>query len=177
MVIVNSNSGEVISHFYEAKAFSDDAIFTDNITFDTARYQLDTTTRAFGIRFHQRNHSKYFNYSGEVLNLYYLQDKTLHLSLRGLSMYESYGEWSENCQGEFKDITRTIAIAKEQKNGFNSLRVNGVVTNSKLKPIKPDDCDQTIIKVKKQSQILKYNGSKYLIQEKYLGNGFNPNIR
>lgn len=172
VMIVNSNTGKIISHLYETQAFSDDAIFTESITIDTARFQLNSTTRAFGIRFHQRNHAKYNNYSGEVLNLYYLQDKKIQLAVKGLSMDESFGEWEEDCKGEFKDIKRTIVIEKEQQNGLNNLRVNEILTNSTLKLLKTNECEPIIKNNKKKNLILKYNGSEYSVPKKYRGYGF-----
>lgn len=115
IVIIDSKSNEIIAHFYEKKAFYDDAVFTDNITIDTARYQLSPTTRAFGIRFHKRNMARYNNYSVEILNLYYIQGKTLKLAARGLTMEESVSEWNDTCKGQIKIISRTLAIEKNNR--------------------------------------------------------------
>lgn len=172
VLVINNNNNEIISHFYETKAFYNDAVFTDSVIIDTARYQLNSTTRAFGVRFHKRNQSKYNNFSGEVLNLYYLKDKTLRQAVRGLSMDEAYSDWTEECLGTFKDIERILAIEKKQQNGFNNLKISEVITNSKLKTIKPDDCDKIAVNAKKQSLILKYNGNQYTVPKEYKGDGF-----
>lgn len=172
IVVINNNNNEIISHFNEVNAFEDDAIFTERIAIDTARYQLNATIRAFGIRFHKRNRAKYNNYSGEVLNLYYLKDKKIQQALKGLSMDESYGDWEEGCLGTFKDLQRKLVIEKDQKNGFNNLKISSIISNSQIKPIKPNGCDKTPVSVKKQSWISKYNGREYIVPENHKGAGF-----
>ena len=168
LVVVDSNNGEIISHLFEERAFIDDAMLTDSINIDTAPYQLNSTTRAFGIRFHKKNLSKYDNYSGEVLNLYYLEDIVLRPVLKGLIMDESTDEWLEECSGKFRDFERTLEVDKKQQNGFNNLKINETLTNSKLIKVNRDDCSKIVENVKKKSLIIKYDGNKYKIPDKYM---------
>lgn len=172
VAIVDSKTNELLTHLYEKKAFNSAAIFADAITIDTARYQLNATTRAFGVRFHQRNLSRYNSYDGESLSLYYLQNKELHSAMKGLSMSDSYSNWDENCEGQFKDIERTLVITKTSQKKFNNLKINEVIIQSILKPIKPDDCDKIVKSSKNRSFALRHNGSEYKIPQKYLADIF-----
>jgi hypothetical protein len=167
LLIVDNRSEKIIAHRFEREAYSNDAVFADGIGIDTAPYQLNSSIRAFGVYFHLRNTAHYNNYSGSALNLYYLQEKELRMALRGLSMSDSFSEWNDNCKGDFKDFNRVIVIDKEQNNGFNNLIINTIITSSKLRATKNENCEKTITNTKKRTIVFKYNGNDYFIPERY----------
>lgn len=177
VVIVDAGSQKIMSHLYEEKAFGDDAIYTYDIKIDTARYQLNAKDRAFGVRFYKKGSAHYNPSYHEVLNLYYLQDKTLHRVLKGLSMREEYGEFEEplyKCDGSFEKTDHVLWFDNNKTNGFNNLKINELITRTKLKGTPRDDCNEVVASTKKSSLTLRYNGKKYVVPKQYFGSGFNP---
>lgn len=175
--VLRTDNYAVIAHLYEKKAFADDAFYTDEITIDTARYNLSSTNRAFGVLFYKKEHGYGRESSENILSLYYLKDNALHRVLRGLALSEQYGVWEDRavyCEGTFNRIFGLVNIANQKTNGFNNLKITQFIEKSKFKGAGPKDCEEVSDGREESSFTLKYNGKKYVISEKHFGTGFDP---
>lgn len=162
VVVVDKKSGIIISNHYDKRALYERDLFLSRIVIDTARYQLDPFTRAFGVRFFHRNNPTFNTYFDETINLYFLHDKTLHIPLKSLVMEQSYGDFNElTCVGEFKNIKRILILTKEKNFGFFNIKVNEILKRYKPKIIQNYGCLNSDEKVQKNSIFLKYDGIKY----------------
>ncbi|CNE94658.1 hypothetical protein QVN42_15240 [Yersinia nurmii] len=168
VLVVDSTTGKLIAHRYDQNAISDDAIYTDNISIDTARYQLTADNRAFGIRTYHRGSSRVNPIADYVLTLYSLQDGKLNKLTKPLQMDQYSAEWDGNCAGEFSEDKRTISVAKTQTHGFNDLQINSVTTSRRSELVKEDNCVDKEVSVRKNSMLLKYNGTEYTVPQKAL---------
>ena len=70
VLLVDTQSGELIAHNWEADAFVSDAIELNNFEIDTARYQLNNESRAFGVGTNFAPHSNNVSFSEQQINLY-----------------------------------------------------------------------------------------------------------
>lgn len=161
VAVVDRKSGLIISHRYD-EGLIDDAIYVDQISIDTARYQLSPSIRAFGVRFFRRNNPTFNAYADEIINLYFLQNKTLKVPVKSLMMSKIHARWDEmTCSGVFESIQRTLLIEKGKRFDFNNLKINEITTRYKPEFIEDYGCFNSVENVKKRSMYMKYNGKKY----------------
>ncbi|MFZ1875134.1 MAG: hypothetical protein WAU54_20510 [Chania sp.] len=170
--VVDSQSGKVLASKYHPKAIMDDAIFTDRVTIDTARYQLSPEVRAFGVRFSHRGSSSVNPFRVERLNLYTLKNHQLALVLNNLTMDELRGEWDGQCTGEIDETRRVLALGPLSHHGYRDLELQETANHTESVK-KGDDCvDSKKTSVKTQSALM-FDGKRYpLGQDKLLDHRF-----
>lgn len=175
--VLRTDNHAVIGHLYEKKVFADGPFFTDKLAIDTARYQLNSESRAFGVLFHKTGHGDGRAYSEYILSLYYLKDKTVHRVLTGLSTAKEIALWereSIECNGTFKRTSRAVILDSKQTFGFNDLKIKVAVEKLRVTGADPNDCGESLESLDRSSFTLKYNGKKYVLPKKSFGDGFDP---
>ena len=70
VLLVDTQSGELIAHNWQQNAFVSDTIELNNFEIDTARYQLNNEYRAFGGGTKFAPHSNNVSFSEQQINLY-----------------------------------------------------------------------------------------------------------
>lgn len=166
IIVMDTGSYKVIKRFIRKKAIPSDAVALTALTFDTAKYNLNNHQRAFGLRMKFSNNSRMNPYSHMLLNLYVETDTGLQQVLQGFEVESYYGEWDDNCVGEFYSSSSTLTIKKPEATGFSDILVKTQSGGSINRLIKDECTDQEKPK-ETQSSLLKYTGGSYkLVTEK-----------
>ena len=92
VLLVDTQSGELIARNWEPDAFYSDAIELTDFEIDTARYQLNNESRAFGVRINFARHSYSFSFSDQLINLYVQKNEKLNRVVNKLILKQSVGE-------------------------------------------------------------------------------------
>ncbi|SKC77479.1 PA3715 family protein [Ohtaekwangia koreensis] len=130
LLIVNTNTGEILYEIFEKEAITSDAIQLANIKIDTAPYWVADGTRAIGIRESYEGQSRPNPFGHEVLSLYIPQKNKLIKIADDLVMYEMNGEWDTNCEGTFSKSQSILIMLAEKTNGFKNIKVNTATTET-----------------------------------------------
>lgn len=159
IVIANNKTGEIVNKYYESEKWTSDAIVLDELTIDSGLYKLNEQTRAFGVRASFTGSSRVNPYSNTTLSLYIPSKNKLSEIANAITVYNYYGEWDGNCNGEFQNEEITIDLDKEKTNGFYNLILTNKTTETKNK-LKGEDCLENVSK-KNEKFKLKFNGTIY----------------
>jgi hypothetical protein len=170
--VVDSQSGKVLASKYHPKAIMDDAIFTDSVTIDTARYQLSPEVRAFGVRFNHRGSSSVNPIRIERLNLYTRKGRQLALILNNLTMDELSGEWDGQCAGDIDETRRVLALGPLSHHGYRDLELQETANRTESVK-KEENCVDRKKTSGKTETTLMFDGERYpLGQDKLLDHRF-----
>ncbi len=160
VLVANTTSSKIIAQHYQSAAISSDAIFFDDLTLDTARYQLAPKLRAFGVRVALRNSSRVVTVSSTLLNLYLFEGKTLRPVMNALEVSRYNGESDGMCDGQFSETQRTLSIANTGMNGMANLQIDARVVKTQNK-VKGEECESTDSEPVASRTILKYDKDHY----------------
>lgn len=163
VLLINSESGELIANRWQADVLISDAIRLDSFDIDTARYQLNPQTLAFGIRFNYVGSSQANPFNIQYLNLYVEQGKKLRQVITQLPMNQSSGEWDTNCDGEFETHDRKIILGNNTTNDYVDLIISEKSQNQIYKENDKGECAEQIINLPNKRTFLHYNGVEYPI--------------
>lgn len=162
VLIVDSSSGEAFSHLHVDKATTSDAWRFSGLAIDTARYNLKSKVRAFGIFLTHNGSSSVSPGSETTLNLYVEEGKKIRPVLQGLVITKYHGEWDMQCTGNSTQTGRIIKIGPMGKQGLADLIVTSTTIDSESKPVK-DDCQQIDQAPRVEHFTLQYDGKKYVL--------------
>ena len=123
VLLVDTQSGELIAHNWQQDAFVSDAIELNNFEIDTARYQLNNESRAFGVRTNFEHHSYSVSFSEQLINLYVQQNEKLNRVVNKLVLKNSSGEWND-CDGEYNIRNAVLLLGKNTTNNYKDLIVS-----------------------------------------------------
>ena len=121
-IIYNTNKKVIENHLYQEKLYSSDAVRLDHLKIDTARYNLNKDTRAFGINAVYYGSSRVNPYDVTSLDLYIRDKKSLRKVLETV-IVENGGEWDGVCNGDFYYQSSIVLIDKSKRNGFYNLKL------------------------------------------------------
>ena len=143
-------------------ALDSDAIFFDGMQLDTARYQLAPGTLAFGLRVQRRNGSGPNPFSEEQLQLLALQAGALRVLGAPIVVRRFQAEWDTRCAGESTEVSRTVAVGPQARNGLADLvlRERRVSTRSWMDG---EDCHDQDTPVEGERRVLRYDGRQYTV--------------
>ncbi len=158
--VLSADGGTIESHIYESAAISSDAVQFDGLGLDTARYQIATATRAFGVRVKYLGSSRIYKYWSTELNLYVDDGQKLRKVLGGLEVDKVNGEWDGNCEGNSSETTSTVAIGKASNKAYASLEVTDKTIHYHS-VVEGDGCINKDDKPVLKKRVLTYNGRQY----------------
>ena len=163
ILLVNNKTNKITHKYFESSktnGWESDAIMLSEITIDTAPYQLNATTRAFGIGVYHYGMSRPNPYGNKTISLFVKSGNSLKQILRHYDVMNNSGEWDTNCAGEFKDVRNTLIISRKSSNGYFDILVKRKSTESKAYIDENGDCssnDNTTA----ETSWLKFNGESY----------------
>jgi len=159
IVIADQKTGKIINQYQMPDVWVSDAVRLSEITIDTGLYQLNNSTRAFGVRVGYSGSSQPNPYSKTDLSLFIIQGNKIKRVLNDYTIYNYGGEWDTRCAGESEEMLALIDIDKSQSKGFNNLILR--ITDETTKSIQTtDDCVEKK-KFAKRTKTLKFNGKEY----------------
>ncbi len=135
-----------------ANEISSDAIRFDRVSLDTARYQLSTDTRAFGVRTQRSNSSQPNPFNDTQLQLFALNGNALEAVTERMVVAHFNGEWDTRCSGDFIDIKRTLELSPPPAQGFAQMHVRERYTTTR----NVEDANGNCVDDKKQQPIRSY---------------------
>ncbi|MGF9566523.1 hypothetical protein [Neorhizobium sp. JUb45] len=161
MLVLESKSFDVKQRHRVEGLTSDDAISIEELTFDTAFYQLAPENVAFGLRKMTRGSSRPNPFSDTSLWLFFAEGNQLKPILENFTVYQYRGETDTNCNGEFEEKTRTLSMAPSSKGAIADLLVSEKRANI-LHEAVWDECRDTekVITIKHR---LRFKDSAYLV--------------
>ena len=160
VLLVDTQSGELIAHNWQQNAFVSDAIELTDFEIDTARYQLNNESRAFGVRTNFEHHSYSVSFSEQLINLYVQQNEKLNRIVNKLILKQSVGEWHE-CEGEYNRRNAVLLLGKNANNNYKDLSVAYNEQKQIIKLNRKRECVKEVTEQKKRKYILYYNGVEY----------------
>ncbi len=160
VLIVDNKTGKIKSKFFEADSLTSDAVVLNSIEIDTGLYKLNTTTRAFAIRFNYTGSSGPNPYHQTDLSMFIEKGQKINRIIDKFPISEFHGEWDTTCAGEFEEIESSIAIDKQQTNSFNNLIISQKIKKTINIKVN-DDCEEKETKTEKK-YMMKFNKSKYI---------------
>lgn len=164
ILLVITETGEIINKFFEAGGWESDAIELKSISIDTAPYKLNADTRAFGIRCEYANNSRIAQYAQVELSLFVPEGKGLRRVLKNFAVSSHRGEWDGNWAGEFTDSESVLSIEKAKTGPYFDIRVKTqttITTNIVVDPKGSEDGFESEEKQKHSSTILRFTDGEY----------------
>ncbi|MBT2747941.1 MULTISPECIES: hypothetical protein [unclassified Lysobacter] len=162
VLVADSKQPRILQRYREDEALQSDAIRISALTLDTARYRLNETTTAFGVRVEYSGSSRANPYGSTQLNLYVADGDTLRPVLRKLEVALDRGEWDTNCAGEFETVKRTVAIDAKRDRGYAGLRVASV-EEARRNVAKGEDCADLPVSKHQRVARLAFDGREYTV--------------
>lgn len=162
VLVADAASGKILAHQYQSAAIESDAVWFAGMRLDTARYQIASGLRAFGVRIDHEGSSRYNPYGEETLSLFLYDGTQLREVMSKMVVERSNGEWNEKCVGYSTAVKRSLAIGKPGKEGFASLQLSEKTTDSRY-VANGDDCDQVEELSVEASFALEYSDGKYAV--------------
>jgi len=159
VVIVNSQTGKILAQYIEENAWTSDAVAITGIIVDTGLFQLNSDTRAFGVRVSYANSSQPNPFNQTDLYLFIHKNNKLQKVLDKFITNQFGGEWDTRCAGEFDDMNSVIDIAKTGNRGMNNLVVKSTSVHTKNVAVKEDCLEKKT--TTHQTKVLKFNGLEY----------------
>ncbi|WNW13404.1 hypothetical protein RRX38_20340 [Pseudomonas sp. DTU_2021_1001937_2_SI_NGA_ILE_001] len=160
LAVLSAKGATVERQLYEPAAITTDAITLEEVTLDTARYNLAPSLRAFGVRARYSGPSRVNQYSSTQMNLYLDQGGQLRKVLDGFEVEKFGGEWDGNCAGEFSETHSSLAVGKATSHGLADLEVTEKTVDT-VAVAKGDDCNDTKSAPKVTKYSLSYDGQRY----------------
>ena len=161
LVIVDNETENIITSYFEPYSLQSDAIMLEEVTIDTTAYMIAEDTRAFGIKVSHRSMSQPNPYNSTVLSLYANLEEDLKEILRDYTVSEFSGEGDAYCSGEFVGHQKTLTISTNQTNRCYDILVRNEITKTITFETNDGDCDGKD-EITFEETILKFNGESYL---------------
>lgn len=164
LIKVDSKTGAIKTIYTDPTKIISDAITFSGLKLDTAAYQLNSSTRAIGLRFSYTGSSRINPYAPQTITLYDLDRKQKVLSdlLVGLDR----GEWDGRCNGEWEEYKITLQMLSSKSHHYADIKVNATVNARETTDVL-GGCDDANPKQNKQSFVLKFDGKQYQIPKQY----------
>ncbi|KQZ66540.1 MULTISPECIES: hypothetical protein [unclassified Lysobacter] len=160
LLVADSMHERIAQRYRENDALQSDAIRITGLALDTARYRLNESTTAFGVRVNSANGSRANPYSSTRLSLYVLDGVTIRPVLRDIEMDADNGEWDTRCDGEFHSSRSTLAVDGKRDHGYAGLILR-TVDKSTRQSLKGDECAESVAESETRSERLSYDGREY----------------
>lgn len=167
-VIVNNKTGEITHKYFEdskTNLWVSDAIMLQEITIDTAPYNITNQKRAFGIRVEYIGTSRANPYIQETIALFIKSDDNkLRKILPSFNTMDYGGEWDTDCIGEFLETNKVLIISQDTTNKYYDILVNSKITTTINFKDEDGNCDSKETVINKNS-VLIFDQNAYLYSE------------
>ena len=167
ILVVDSETAVIKQQFYESKSWYSDAIRIEEVSIDTANYEVADDKRAFGIELYYIGASRPNPYNFRSLSLFIQDRNKLVRVLDSFETHSYWGEWDMKCTGEFIEVNKILIMDPKQSEGFYDIVVRSETTTLNTLERGEDDCDETKTTTKSK-QLLRYYGSYKLYQKVYV---------
>ena len=124
VLVADTVTGAIIAHQFERTAIRYDTDhYFDGIELDTARYQLTSAQRAFGVRLKSSGGPPADMSGFATLSLYLIDGQRLRTVLDRLTVSDWTGERDGPC-GSTSETSRTLALGPIGAQGYADLRIS-----------------------------------------------------
>lgn len=123
IIVFNRTIGKILARRLETGMAFSDAIRFSSLDLDTARYDLSSDLRAFGLRTSQSGSSRVNPYEEQALWLYTFNNGNIERVLDGLIVQRTNGENDGDCSGSSTTIKRTLTIIPKKEPGYRELQI------------------------------------------------------
>ncbi|MGE8236656.1 MAG: hypothetical protein ACN6PQ_10285 [Stenotrophomonas indicatrix] len=168
LLLIDTASGQPLAWTRVADAVSSDALRFTGLRLDTARWQLDPATRAFGVRMDYNGSSGPNPFAQTELQLFVREGQQLRRVLAPLAVSGSRGEWDTRCAGEFSRFERTLEMGSANAAGLAPIVVREKRTDT-ISVAAGDDCHATDTTAPAQRWILQPRDGRYAVPEALRG--------
>lgn len=127
IIVFDRTIGKILARRLETGMAFSDAIRFSSLELDTARYDVSSELRAFGLRTSQYGSSRVNPYDEHALWLYTFNNGGIERVLDGLIVERTNGENDGDCSGSSTTIKRTLTIVPKKEPGYRELRVEQTV--------------------------------------------------
>ena len=166
VLLIDSKSGKLIANSWQPNALESDAVKLSDFEIDTARYQLNPETLAFGLRISYRLRSQVNPYYIDYINLYVKQNDELKLVVNMLPIAKFAGlTESFKCIGKFSFYDRYIILGNKMTNGYINLIVSEKPGKDIEKVDRSGECNTLTKNLPKKKYNLYYNGLEYPVKK------------
>ncbi len=156
----NTERTAIVSRVFEEKALIHDAVRLEEIKVDTARYQLASDARAFGVRAHYRGSARAYPYASETLTLYVPRGPRLVKVLDGLETSRQRGEWDMQCAGTSQTMRGTLTIGPAATQGYADIVLRRMTSRSSSRQF-GEECVKQEEPARFSNVTLRFNGTSY----------------
>jgi len=125
---VDTTTKKIVGQYVFPNTFTSDAIELSTFQLDFAPYQLNSKTRAFGVRWSYSSSSRVSPFGESYIALFILKNNQPTCILPQLQTGESHGDWDMQCKYVGKEIKRLLLMAPTQHNGYADLIVKSQTT-------------------------------------------------
>ncbi len=132
IIVADTTTGQPQVRRVELNMAFGDAIQFSGVRLDTARYDIKSGTRAFGVVTRQTGSSRVNPWSQEALWLYTINKDRIDRVVDGLVIDAFSGENDGNCSGEASHTRRTVALAPPAHSINRDLLVEEVTVTSTM---------------------------------------------
>lgn len=163
VLVLDSHRQHLVAQRMEPNRLDWDAIFIDEMSFDTAPYRLRGDDLAFGVRLSRRNNSSANPFYETRLHLYELNSQHLRPLLSELPVYTYWGESDTHCAGEFSETKGLVVITERVGNqGYRDLQLKDTRVERRMALV--DDQCQSIEESTHRYQLpIEYGEERYLL--------------
>ncbi|WP_143169259.1 hypothetical protein [Vibrio quintilis] len=169
LFITSVKNKRILAHYTKAGALSSDAFYVSQIKLDTARYQLNPATTAFGVRVTRNGSSSVYPFNTEVLNLYTYRQHQITKVMDNLQTKSYSGVNEGQCNSEFSTEKSIILIGKEtHQSGFASLTVK-TTRQDFADTMDEGACVQTKQKTQKDKHVIHFSHGAYQVPKNISG--------
>lgn len=163
VLMVDRDRQAVVARLLQPHVLDWDAIFVDQLTFDTAPYRLRDDDLAFGVRISRRNGSGPNPFRETLLYLYELRDRQLRSLLGELPVSNFGAEWDTHCAGDFYQTDGVVIVTDQVGNqGYRDLLLKTKGTERRRAKV-ADECEVVEESIRRNQFRLKYDQERYLL--------------
>lgn len=117
VLVLDSVRQSILARLVEPNRLDWDAVYIEDLRFDTAPYRLRADDVAFGVRVARRGSARPNPFYETRLDLYQLDAHGLRPLLSELPVRSAWGEWDTNCSGAFSETKGVVIITERAGHG------------------------------------------------------------
>lgn len=139
IIVADLATGKPLARRLEKGMAFADAVRFEDMSLDTARYDIGAGLRAFGLRTSQSGSSQVDPYHEQALWLYAYDKGRIERVLDGLIVERFNGENDNDCKGWSITVKRSVKLGPKGKSAYRDLTVEQSVVNGTAKKA-GDEC-------------------------------------